>query len=627
MGLGAPRALCGVLFLCLAHVATAQTSCTAGKQDCDGAGTSSTCCECPIGTFKTTTSTAACTTCATGKYLTTTGATTATSCVDCGAGKYQDAVVVTTNPPLSQRLHSSISTAATGFGQSQLDSPKCWAAAQSTTPGEWMMIDLYSTFRVHGLVTQCRADTSGSQCVTGVTVTYDDQPVDARKTFSLRTTYSSSSKIVTYFDMPVMARYIRIFPVAWTGWVSMRAGVLTSLSDAAWNTCADCGAGKYSTATGASLASTCTDCGAGKYSTATGASVATTCTDCGAGKYSTATGASVAATCTDCDAGKYSLLPGSSTCQDCPLGKTSAVGSSLFSQCVCKAGTALELNFNFPVGIQQTYPTQSVNRMCAVCYDEPYSHATGAHNIENCKTAAGTGWILMGTKTTSASTSFSVAVFIQGSNFIQSSSTSVAYFSNGAYWYFYNGYSVGFAPASNIRLFNADWQSPEYTDCAQRVSWHLDLRGGWRSGCTFNLESNTVWRKMIYLCQTNFCNACPSGKYSTLNATVCTECGVGKYAAASEATDASTCLDCAAGKYSTATGASLADTCTDCGAGKYSTATGSSTCLDCGAGKYSETVGASQPTTCINCAAIEFSAPGSDSAADCQCNAGTRVHV
>lgn len=45
--------------------------------------------------------------------------------------------------------------------------------------------------------------------------------------------------------------------------------------------CADCGAGKYSTATGATVSATCVDCAAGKFS----ATAASFCVDCAAGKY------------------------------------------------------------------------------------------------------------------------------------------------------------------------------------------------------------------------------------------------------------------------------------------------------------------------------------------------------
>jgi phage tail protein X len=257
-------------------------------------------------------------------------------CTACAAGKYKDAVVITTNPPLIQRFHSSISTAATGFDQSQLDSPKCWAAA-SATQGQWMLIDLGSTLRVHGLVTQCRADTSGNQCVTGVTVTYDDQPVDAGNTFSLRTTYSSSSKIYTYFDMPVMAQYIKIFPVAWIGWVSMRAGVLTSLPDTAWNVCADCGAGKYSAATGATVIDTCQSCPTNSQST-TGSDTSTDCV-CVVGFSGPDGGA-----CTACAAGKYKANPGSAECTAClPDSYHALTGRTAASACQCNAGTRVHV--------------------------------------------------------------------------------------------------------------------------------------------------------------------------------------------------------------------------------------------------------------------------------------------
>ena len=70
--------------------------------------------------------------------------------------------------------------------------------------------------------------------------------------------------------------------------------------------CTDCAAGKYGKAvvsasdvTGQDNADDCTDCVAGKFLGTAGAA-SDTCANCGAGKY-TAAGASV---CTDCAAGK-----------------------------------------------------------------------------------------------------------------------------------------------------------------------------------------------------------------------------------------------------------------------------------------------------------------------------------
>jgi hypothetical protein len=106
----------------------------------------------------------ACTDCPAGKISAAIGASTASTCASCAAGKYQDAVVVTTNPPEASRTYSSAFDGATpgnGCAKSMLDSSDGWCAAGGGNPwtpavNEFMQIDLGSNFLVHGVVTQCR---------------------------------------------------------------------------------------------------------------------------------------------------------------------------------------------------------------------------------------------------------------------------------------------------------------------------------------------------------------------------------------------------------------------------------------------------------------------------------------
>jgi hypothetical protein len=188
----------------------------------------------------------ACTDCPAGKTSAAIGASTASTCASCAAGKYQDAVVVVTNPAEAARTYSSISGAGgVQHDKSMLDGTFCWAAGSTTLP-QYMQIDLGSSFRVHGVVTQCRFD--GDQCVLEMEVQYSlttsgfvsATAIDGTTRFFLPTAHSSYAKTLSNFSQPVTARYIRIYPQRWYNWLSMRAGVLTSLPGAAWNACADC---------------------------------------------------------------------------------------------------------------------------------------------------------------------------------------------------------------------------------------------------------------------------------------------------------------------------------------------------------------------------------------------------
>ena len=215
----------------------------------------------------------ACTDCPAGKTSAAIGASSSGACASCEAGKYQDTVVITTNPPEASRTYSSICGAQTGPGgphaKSMLDSTEAWAGGVNCAPtaGEWMQIDLGISFRVHGVVTQCRADSS--QFVTEIQVQYSlttsgfvsATALDGTTRFFLPISYSSTAKTMSNFSEPVTARYIRILVQTWVSYASMRAGVLTSLPGAAWNACADCPLNSQSVA-GSTAPSSCL-CNAG----------------------------------------------------------------------------------------------------------------------------------------------------------------------------------------------------------------------------------------------------------------------------------------------------------------------------------------------------------------------------
>ena len=226
------------------------------------------------------------------------------------------------------------------------------------------------------------------------------------------------------------------------------------------------------------------------------------------------------------------------------------------SQCAVGTYSSSITTFSFPSGVQINYPISAISNLgCTLCYNQPYSHVTMNSNILPCTTNAGSqGWILMGSKEYEASSSFSLIAAIKATDLVPStSSSSTAYGPhNGAYWYFYSGYSIGFAAASNINLFKADYADPDYSDCATRLSWHLNDQGGWRSGCTTMLfrNFNDYFRKVVYVCQGVAgvsCTNCPAGKSSP-----------------SGSTSSTACINCLAGKYSTA-----GSLCTNCEAGKY----------------------------------------------------------
>eukprot|EP00976_Prorocentrum_cordatum_P094644 1189871-Prorocentrum_minimum.AAC.2 len=78
-------------------------------------------------------------------------------------------------------------------------------------------------------------------------------------------------------------------------------------------------------------------------------------------------------------------------------------------------------------------------------------------------------------------------------------SYNTAYLHNGVYWYRRTSSAVGFASEAAILLNLADTVS---NNCEYRLSWHFGGGagyGGYRAGCSTGLNSDTTWRKLIFV--------------------------------------------------------------------------------------------------------------------------------
>jgi len=312
---------------------------------------SNACADCGAGKYSSTTgatTASVCADCTIGQY----SATSASTCMNCAAGKYQDTVVVTTNPPETSRTYSSVccgDSAGGPHGSSMLDNANSWCAGavNPAAYGSWVQVDLGSIFRVHGVVVQPRGDayaasisgyysgnvewelqysTSTSDFVSAISSTDSNR-------FTSTGTAGTQAKSELNFKTPVLARYIKMIAQVITNThLCVRVGVRTS-SMANFNVCTDCAVGTYSSTSGATTASVCVDCSAGKYS-ATGSDAATDCV-CVAG-YSGPDGGA----CTACVAGKYKANPGSAVCTDCmPNSYHALTEQTAASACFCNAGT------------------------------------------------------------------------------------------------------------------------------------------------------------------------------------------------------------------------------------------------------------------------------------------------
>ena len=113
------------------------------------------------------------------------------------------------------------------YAAGRLDSRWSWSARQSKVDAEWMQIDTGKVQKIEGLVSQGRQDFA--QWVTSykVMVSNDGKAwKDVQCGFVFTANRNQYSKVKALFDKDVKARFVRIFPQTWNGWMSMRAGVI-----------------------------------------------------------------------------------------------------------------------------------------------------------------------------------------------------------------------------------------------------------------------------------------------------------------------------------------------------------------------------------------------------------------
>lgn len=110
------------------------------------------------------------------------------------------------------------------LGRGRLDSEQSWSG--KNTVGEWYQIDNIRVAIISGIAIKGRKDYSQwvktfKVKVKGVSGTWVD--VDDGKEFTGNT--DRDTQVNVFFDTPVEARYIRIYPQTWNGHMSMRADI------------------------------------------------------------------------------------------------------------------------------------------------------------------------------------------------------------------------------------------------------------------------------------------------------------------------------------------------------------------------------------------------------------------
>ena len=146
--------------------------------------------------------------------------------------KYNESEV-TENPAEADRYYSSVygnDSKGTGHARSMLDSEQAWSVGPNTV-GQWMTIDLGSVKTVIGVTTQGRV--RSNQWVTSYKLYYSNNNtnfyvIDGGKAFAGNT--DNNSKITNRLNTRIKARYIKFYVLTWNNYISMRAGVVVSVS-------------------------------------------------------------------------------------------------------------------------------------------------------------------------------------------------------------------------------------------------------------------------------------------------------------------------------------------------------------------------------------------------------------
>ena len=132
-------------------------------------------------------------------------------------------------PPTSKTFYSSVrnnDVKGKGFARGRLGSKLGWVA-KTAKVGQFMQIDSGMVQSVAGVITQGRKDRNEWVTTFSVQTSKDGskwEDVSCGQEWDANS--NRNSKVRTYFSAPVKARYVRLYPQEWHGWMSMRMALL-----------------------------------------------------------------------------------------------------------------------------------------------------------------------------------------------------------------------------------------------------------------------------------------------------------------------------------------------------------------------------------------------------------------
>merc|ERR1712187_1040127 len=106
-----------------------------------------------------------------------------------------------------------------GFGSSKVRAAGTWLVVNPSETGEWLQIDLGENRTVSGVVTSA----GDEGFVDLFTIGFDHTPYSPVKLLGPTEVRGKKKALL---PSPAHARYVSLYPMSWTGAISMRAGVL-----------------------------------------------------------------------------------------------------------------------------------------------------------------------------------------------------------------------------------------------------------------------------------------------------------------------------------------------------------------------------------------------------------------
>ena len=603
------------------NAAVTCTECEAGKFRAE-TGATMACLDCGAGKYSDTAAAAVCTECAVGKYNTlTTGNDDAIYCLECDTVNADFAVSakgssVLSNCSCKAGYYGPLPTAtATAIHCTQCGAGKFRAEAGATVEGDCKDCGA-------GKFADTAATTECTQCEAGK---YNAQTSGNDQTDSCLSCSTASPTFAISVTGAIAVSECFCKPGYYHSSNETAGGVNVGIQ------CTACDSGKIS----ASAASTCTACGPGTYANAN----SDACTICEAGKISKQ---NRSMSCVACRAGSYADA-NATACVDCPAGTYSDNNITGVTACtLCDAhgratspadGTAVNVSACQCAagyfGLAASNQESSIN--CTACSAGKFLGTAGGKTVGDCiKCAGGTFQKSIAAsecteceagkfKPPPSSNSLNDDDCFQCSSDLAHTATSPA----------------GSDSVTKCVCSVGYWGSIQ-TPAANSISCIACAAG------KIQPTTGAVWISSCIACKAgkfanasegaSACTNCPSGKYSLISATVCTNCDSMTQATspADGSADSLSKCKCIAGFWGSPVEGDLSMTCTACNAGKFRATVGATVpadCEDCPVGTYSATIGSQSIGMCLPCAPGNPSAghtakSGAITVNECECAAG-----